>query len=70
MLDRYVLARNNLGLVHHRLGRPSEAAAEWRRALAADPGSALVLSNLAMLDRGMAYGPGPGTREPWRRRGA
>jgi Flp pilus assembly protein TadD len=46
---RYVLARNNLGLLHRRLGRPAAAAAEWRRALAADPGSPLVLGNLRGL---------------------
>ncbi|HET9210790.1 MAG TPA: protein kinase [Thermoanaerobaculia bacterium] len=44
----------NLGLVHFLLGRPGEAAAEYRRALAIDPGHLTVTLNLA--DAEMALG--------------
>lgn len=55
----------NLGLAHSLLGRPAEAAAAFRQALALDPGHARVLLNLA--DAELARGRGGEARDLYRR---
>ena len=65
---RGVKARHNLAVTYTRLGRPQDAAAEWRAALAEDPGFAPAWAGLGNL--GLATGDRALTDEAIERLGA
>jgi tetratricopeptide (TPR) repeat protein len=53
---RFATGRLKLGLVYYAAGRRDDAAAEWRAALAADPGNRAAKMYLALLDPAIGGG--------------